>query len=86
MQQHGEHARAIAEAGIVLLKNTGGFLPLSIHDLRSIAVIGPHADNVSAAGGGSAFVQPAHAVSPLDGIRRRAGEAIRVVQDESRPG
>jgi beta-glucosidase len=78
VQQHAEQARAIAEAGIVLLKNTGGFLPLSSHDLRSIAVIGPDADNVCAAGGGSAFVQPAHAVSPLDGIHRRAGEAMRV--------
>jgi len=79
VQRHGEQARAIAEAGMVLLKNTGGLLPLASRDLRSIAVIGPDADNISAAGGGSALVpSPTYAVSPLEGIRRRAGDAVRV--------
>jgi beta-glucosidase len=78
VQRHGEQARAIAEAGIVLLKNAGGLLPLATGDLRSIAVIGPDADNISAAGGGSALVPPAYGVSPLEGIRRRAGDGVRV--------
>ena len=47
-------------------------------DVRSIAVIGPEADNVSAAGAGSGFLRPLHEVSPLDGIRRRAGADVRV--------
>jgi beta-glucosidase len=79
VQRHGEQARAIAEAGVVLLKNMGGLLPLASRDLRSVAVIGPDADNISAAGGGSGFVpSPSYAVSPLEGIRRRAGDAVRV--------
>ena len=78
VRQHGEEARAIAEQGIVLLKNAGDLLPLSNHNFRSIAVIGPDADNVSAAGGGSALVQPTYAVSVLEGIRQRAGADIHV--------
>ena len=78
MREHGAEALAIAEQGIVLLKNAGGLLPLTAETMGSIAVIGPDADNVSGVGGGSAFVQPAHAVSVLDGIRQRVGDGVRV--------
>jgi len=76
-EDHARTAREIAEQGIVLLKNAEGLLPLGPH-VRSIAVIGPEADNVSAAGAGSGFLRPLHEVSPLDGIRRRAGADVRV--------
>ena len=49
-------AQAVAEQGSVLLKNAGQ-LPLST-GLRSIAVIGPHADIGVLSGGGSAEVTP----------------------------
>ncbi|MEI7745588.1 MAG: glycoside hydrolase family 3 C-terminal domain-containing protein, partial [Chloroflexota bacterium] len=49
-------ARAVAEQGTVLLRNEGQ-LPLS-PGVRSIAVIGPHADVGVIAGGGSADVVP----------------------------
>ena len=49
-------AQAIAEQGSVLLKNAGQ-LPLST-GVRSIAVIGPHADIGVLSGGGSADVTP----------------------------
>ncbi len=75
---HGAEALAIAEQGLVLLKNAGGLLPLQLDAIRSIAVIGPDADNVSGVGGGSAFVQPAYAVSVLDGIRQRVGKDVQV--------
>jgi beta-glucosidase len=84
VQQHGAVARLIGEQGIVLLKNqavapTGvPLLPLSSQALRSIAVIGPDADNAAAAGGGSGRVQLTYTVSVLEGIRRRAGEGVRV--------
>ena len=84
--EHGAEARAIAEQAIVLLKNAGKnggknascVLPLRAENLRSIAVIGPDADNVSGVGGGSAFVAPAYAVSVLDGIRQRVGMGVQV--------
>ena len=74
---HAQTAREIAERGIVLLKNDANLLPLEPMP-SSIAVIGPEADNASTAGGGSGWVYPIHDTSPLDGIRRRAGEGVRV--------
>ncbi len=71
VHEHGVKARAIAEQSMVLLKNEGDLLPLSLDNVRSIAIIGPDADNVSAAGGGSAAVRPTYSVSVLDGIRQR---------------
>lgn len=39
-------AREMADESTVLLKNEGGLLPLDINKLKSIAVIGPNADQV----------------------------------------
>jgi beta-glucosidase len=50
-------AQHVAEQGIVLLKNAAGLLPLSA-DIRSIAVIGGHADAGVLSGGGSSQVLP----------------------------
>jgi beta-glucosidase len=55
---HGlEVAQRVEEQGSVLLKNAGGQLPLS-PAVRSIAVIGSHADVGVVSGGGSAQVDP----------------------------
>jgi beta-glucosidase len=51
-------AQRVAEQGIVLLKNEAGALPLQAAELRSIAVIGRHADVGVLSGGGSAQVDP----------------------------
>src|SRR5205823_10867502 len=67
----------IAGKGIVLLKNADGLLPLASQELHSVAVIGGDAD-YNIAGGGSSFVKPTYVVSILEGIRRRAGEGVRV--------
>jgi beta-glucosidase len=53
-----EVARKIEEGGIVLLKNDRGALPLNPARLRTIAVIGSHADVGMISGGGSAQVDP----------------------------
>ena len=47
-----------AEQGSVLLKNAGGQLPLNAAAIRTIAVIGAHADRGVLSGGGSAQVTP----------------------------
>lgn len=60
--------REIARAGIVLLKNARGLLPLSVAGTSRIAVVGPFADNY-AAGGGSSRVPPRAVTTPLAGIR-----------------
>jgi beta-glucosidase len=51
-------AERFAEESIVLLKNVGGQLPLSAAAVKSIAVIGSHADVGVPSGGGSAQVNP----------------------------
>ncbi|HTT32421.1 MAG TPA: glycoside hydrolase family 3 C-terminal domain-containing protein [Methylomirabilota bacterium] len=59
-----ETSRRIAEQSIVLLKNADGVLPLDRSKVRSIAVIGPHADTGMISGGGSAQVDPPRATAP----------------------
>ncbi|HUO88504.1 MAG TPA: glycoside hydrolase family 3 C-terminal domain-containing protein [Rhizomicrobium sp.] len=54
---HADVAERNAEQGIVLLKNSGGILPLAQHAGR-IAVIGAHADLGMISGGGSSQVLP----------------------------
>ena len=51
-------AQTVEEQGAVLLKNAGGQLPLNSSTIKSIAVIGSHADRGVLSGGGSAQVYP----------------------------
>jgi beta-glucosidase len=53
-----EDAQKIAEAGIVLLRNANRALPLNAGTVKTIAVIGSHADAGVVSGGGSAQVDP----------------------------
>jgi beta-glucosidase len=56
---HGlEVAQRVAEQSIVLLRNTNGQLPLAAARVKTIAVIGSHADVGVLSGGGSAQVDP----------------------------
>lgn len=83
-----EVAQCVAERGIVLLRNTGGQLPLKSTSLRSIAVIGSHSDVGVLSGWGSNQVAAAggnpvpgagrmvwHPSSPLKAIRALAPRA-----------
>lgn len=79
--EDGAQARTIAEQAIVLLKNEGGLLPIPEGAFSSIAVIGADAAAL-AQGGGSAEVQPTYAVTPLDGLRMRAGAGVNVKHAE----
>lgn len=80
-----EVAQRVAERGIVLLKNQNGILPLQASGIKSIAVIGAHADVGVLSGGGSDQVNAAggnavpqsrdavwHPSSPLRAIRAKA--------------
>jgi beta-glucosidase len=74
--------RAVALQGatesIVLLKNEGALLPFDAAKIHSIAVIGPGALLARTGGGGSSLVRFKNAVSPVDGIRERAGSGVQV--------
>jgi beta-glucosidase len=64
-----------AREAIVLLKNDGALLPLDRSSLRSIAVIGPHADDVTL--GGYSGV-PTRTVSPLSGITAKLPPGVSI--------
>ncbi|MBR2064105.1 MAG: glycoside hydrolase family 3 C-terminal domain-containing protein [Bacteroidales bacterium] len=70
-------AYEIAQKSIVLLKNEAGNLPVSA-DVKKIAVIGQNAVLSTAAGGVGAGVKTLYEITPLEGIRERAGEDIEV--------
>ncbi|KAA2254484.1 glycosyl hydrolase [Solihabitans fulvus] len=77
--QHAALARQVAEQGTVLLKNAGGALPLDTTKLHSVAVIGDDAgSHAQSSGGGSASVTAPYVVTPLQGIRDRAGSGVNV--------
>lgn len=73
---HRELALQAAEKSMVLLKNDG-LLPLNRDDLNSIAVIGPAAYSQSVLYGNYHGDSDEY-ITHLDGIRKAAGEDIRV--------
>lgn len=74
----GAVARQVAEESAVLLKNDAGLLPLDPSRTHSIAVLGTYAATAMTGGGGSSHVAPYYSVSPVDGIRQRAGDGVTV--------
>jgi beta-glucosidase len=75
--EHAALALETARKSIVLLKNDGNVLPLS-KKLKSIAVIGPNADEVEVLLG-NYNGQPSHPVTPLAGIRSKVSKGTRVL-------
>ncbi len=68
-----------AREGIVLLKNEKALLPLR-KNLKSLAVIGPDADDVtSQLGDYSPHKVPQHVVTVLEGIKAKVGQQTQVV-------
>lgn len=76
---HLATARRVGAAGITLLKNEGALLPLDPTRIRTIAVIGPHADFAER---GNYAGTPSSSVTPLAAIRERLGSGTRVVSAE----
>jgi beta-glucosidase len=83
---HQDVSTAVAEAGTVLLKNTGGTLPLSANGAGTVAVIGPSASlSPTDTGGGSAYVTSTFNVTPLQGIQAAAGPGTTVQYTQGLP-
>ncbi|MCC8063203.1 MAG: glycoside hydrolase family 3 C-terminal domain-containing protein [Rikenellaceae bacterium] len=72
-----ELSRRIADESTVLLKNDGGLLPLDAGWLKSIAVLGPNADQVQF-GDYTWSKSNADGVTPLQGIRNLLGDKVEV--------
>jgi beta-glucosidase len=70
--EHRQLALEAARKAIVLLENRNAFLPLDKAKLKTIAVIGPHADLFTPGSYSGKVTDP---VNPLQGIRNRAAGA-----------
>jgi beta-glucosidase-like glycosyl hydrolase len=76
---HQKLALDAAREGIVLLRNEGPLLPLK-KDAKSIAIIGPNADNAeNLFGDYSPMVVPQHVATILDGIKAKVSPATHIL-------
>jgi beta-glucosidase len=77
-----EVAQKTEERGAVLLKDAGNLLPLSATSIKSIAVIGGHADAGVMSGGGSSQVSPAggNAVPPPAELMKNPLASFMLIQ------
>ena len=75
---HYATARQIAEEGIVLLKNKGGVLPIDRSKTKRVLVVGENAIKMMTVGGGSSSLKVQREILPLDGLRKKLGEAVTV--------
>jgi beta-glucosidase len=74
-QEHIDAVRLMTQKSIVLLKNSANMLPLDKHALKSVAVIGPRANEVLLDWYSGS---PPYAVTPLDGIKAKVGSGVAV--------
>ncbi|HNT76207.1 MAG TPA: glycoside hydrolase family 3 C-terminal domain-containing protein [Anaerolineae bacterium] len=75
---HRALALEVARESLVLLKNADSFLPLDKGKLKTIAVIGPNADDDLVLLG-NYFGWPSRSVTPLQGIREKVGAGVEVL-------
>ncbi|MBI5388416.1 MAG: glycoside hydrolase family 3 C-terminal domain-containing protein [Verrucomicrobia bacterium] len=83
--QHRQLALRTAREAIVLLRNQDKFLPLDKTKLKTLAVIGPHANLFTAGGYSGKAVNP---VNPLQGLKNRVApgtEILHVIGGEIAP-
>ena len=73
--QHNAIALRVARESVVLLKNEQHLLPLDRHAIKTLAVIGPRANEVLADFYGG---MPPYAVTPLEAIRAKVGPGVEV--------
>ena len=80
---HRQLAREAAQKSIVMLKNDGALLPLA--GTQRLAVVGRLAAVPNTGDGGSSNTQPAHVVTPLEGLRAALGEKAVAFDDGADP-
>ena len=91
--EHVELAREVARQSMILLKNENALLPLN-KDIKTIAVVGPNADNVyNMLGDYTAPQSEKTVITVLDGIRQKVSANTRImyakgcaIRDSSKTG
>ena len=78
-ESHAVALRA-AEESLVLLKNENHLLPLDMHRMRRVVVLGPNATRrqCGAGIGGSSGVGPPFEITPLEGIQKLLANKVQV--------
>jgi len=74
-QKNRDMVRLATQESIVLLKNTGNILPLNKKSVKSIAMIGPRADQVVFDWYSS---EGPYAITPLAGVKNKVGKKVNV--------
>lgn len=82
-EKHNKLARKAAQESVVLLKNQNDLLPLS-KDLKSVAVIGPNADNIQSLWGNYNGV-PKEPITVLQGIKNALSSQTTILYEEGSP-
>lgn len=77
-EDHALAGRKIAQEGIVLLKNEASVLPIESGKIKKIVIVGENAAKAMTIGGGSSSLKVKYEVSPLAGIKQRAGKDFEV--------
>lgn len=75
-EAHYEACRAIAEEGIVLLRNQKNILPLNADNYGRILVVGENATRSLTEGGGSSELKTLRDISPLEALKALYGDKI----------
>ena len=76
--EHRVLALEAARASLVLLKNEKNILPLKKDKIKTLAVIGPNADDARVLLGNYNGT-PSKAVTPLEGIKNKLGSKVKVL-------
>jgi beta-glucosidase len=84
--EHYDAARAIADEGIVLLKNDNDVLPVDLGSVKKIAVIGENAVKMMTVGGGSSSLKVQHECTPIEGLLAAVGDKAEVVYERGYVG
>lgn len=82
-EKHNQLARKAAQESIVLLKNEENLLPLS-KDIKTVAVIGPNADNVQSLWGNYNGVAK-EPITILQGIKNSLSSQTTILYEEGSP-
>ncbi len=81
-KEHTELALETARKSIVLLKNAGEILPLNREKVKKIAILGKLAKVGNIGDHGSSRVYPPYIITPLEGIKKAAGDSIEILYDD----
>jgi len=76
---HRKLARKVADESIVLLKNQNHLLPLNRAKIKSLALIGPWAEETYLAGGGSSSITPLRSQSVAQAFRKKLDSRIQII-------